>query len=544
MSKVLKTAGVLTLFLMVSALSFAGVMGDMNNDGVFDLKDTLIGLGVLTGQRLQTFTNSLGMSFNLIQPGTFTMGSPTDEAGRDSDETQHDVTLTNAFYMQTTEVTQKQWRDVMGNSPSYFTACGDDCPVEQVSWDDIAGPGGFIEKMNQRGEGTYRLPTEAEWEYAARAGSATAFYNGGITYTYEYPVDPNLDLIGWYLGNSTVSYTPNYSGQGTHPAAQKQANAWGLYDMSGNVYELCQDWSGTYPTGSVTNPTGPPTGSYRVRRGASWNRYAHHCRLANREGADLSARSSSQGFRLVFSPGQNTLGMSFKLIQPGTFTMGSPADEPGRDGNETQYDVTLTNAFYMQTTEVTQKQWRDVMGTSPSYFTACGDDCPVEQVSWDDITGPGGFLEKMNQRGEGTYRLPTEAEWEYAARADTITPFYTGACLSTDQANYDGNYPQTGCPSGVYRAKTIAVGSLAPNAWGLYDMSGNVWEWCQDWYGTYPTGSVTNPAGTPTGSHRVLRGGSWSNNALSCRSAARNFASPSLRSFSLGFRLVFSPGQK
>ncbi len=246
-----------------------------------------------------TVSNSLGMTFNRIPAGTFMMGSPSTEPGRDSDEVQHQVTLTNDFYMQTTEVTQKQWRDVTGTSPSYFSACGDNCPVEYVTWNDVQL---FITEMNKKGEGTYRLPTEAEWEYAARAGSTTAFYNGAITYTGSTPLDPNLDAIGWYYGNSTVTYTPNSSGKGTHPVAQKLPNAYGLYDMSGNVWEWCQDWYGTYPTTAVTNPAGPGTGSYRVLRGGSWNLNAGYCRSAYRFSYAPSYRPGNLGFRLVLSP--------------------------------------------------------------------------------------------------------------------------------------------------------------------------------------------------------------------------------------------------
>lgn len=164
------------------------------------------------------------MTFNRIPTGTFMMGSPEDEPMRDSDETQHQVTLTNSYYMQTTEVTQGQWKAVMGSNPSWFSDCGDDCPVEEVSWDDVQE---FITELNKLGQGTYRLPTEAEWESAARAGSMTAFANGDITETGS-GYDPNLDAMGWYSCNSDSK---------THPVAQKQPNAWGLYDMHGNVWE-------------------------------------------------------------------------------------------------------------------------------------------------------------------------------------------------------------------------------------------------------------------------------------------------------------------
>jgi len=170
-----------------------------------------------------TFKNSLGQEFKLIPPGTFSMGSPSDEPGRGIGEDQHQVTLSTSFYMMTTEVTQAQWEAVMGSNPSYFSGCPT-CPVEWVSWDDVQS---YITKMNLRGEGTYSLPTEAQCEYAARAGSTTAFANGEITeLVCEY--DPKLDAIGWYCYNSDSK---------THAVGQKSPNAWGLYDMSGNVME-------------------------------------------------------------------------------------------------------------------------------------------------------------------------------------------------------------------------------------------------------------------------------------------------------------------
>ena len=237
----------------------------------------------------------------------------------------------------------------------------------------------------------------------------------------------------------------------------------------------------------------------------------------------------------------NTLGMKFVYIPPGTFTMGSPSNEPDRYDNEKQHQVTLTKGFYMQTTEVTQGQWKAVTGSNPSYFKNCGEHCPVEQVSWNDVQE---FIRKLNQReGSGTYRLPTEAEWEYAARAGTDTPVSFGRCLSTDQANYNGNYPLSGCPKGEYRKRTIAVASFSPNAWGLFDMHGNVYEWCQDWFGDYPSGSVTDPKGPSSGSYRVLRGGSWINGAGSCRSASRYGLNPGARGRYYGLRLVLLPGR-
>jgi len=252
-----------------------------------------------------TFTNSLGMTFVKIPAGMFMMGSPENEPGRESNETLHQVTLTQDFYMQTTEVTQGHWQAVMGNNPSYFQNCGTDCPVEQVSWNETQD---FITALNKREEGAYRLPTEAEWEYAARAGSDTAFANGDLTNKICLPVDPNLDEMGWYCGNSCVTYEGGYecpviislcSSCGSHSAAQKQPNSWGLYDMHGNVKEWCLDWYGDYSSSSTVNPQGPSSGNRRVLRGGSWVLNAWNLRSAYRNSLDPDYQGASTGFRLV-----------------------------------------------------------------------------------------------------------------------------------------------------------------------------------------------------------------------------------------------------
>jgi formylglycine-generating enzyme required for sulfatase activity len=208
-----------------------------------------------TSTENQTYiSNSLGMTFRLIPAGTFVMGSPSGELGQGTDETQYTVTISEPFYMQTTEVTQGQWKAVMDNNPSDFDSCGLNCPVEKMSWEDAQT---FIATLNAMGEGSYTLPTEAQWEYAARAGSNKAFANGDISDT---TTDSNLDVMGWYDSNS---------GSTPHAVAQKKPNAWGLFDMHGNVHEWCNDWYGTYPDISVTDPGGSSSGSYRVLRGGS-----------------------------------------------------------------------------------------------------------------------------------------------------------------------------------------------------------------------------------------------------------------------------------
>ncbi len=224
-------------------------------------------------------------------------------------------------------------------------------------------------------------------------------------------------------------------------------------------------------------------------------------------------------------------------IPPGEFMMGSPDNEPRRDSDESpQHRVHLTNGYWMAETEVTQGLWKAVMGSNPSHFKACGSNCPVEKVSWDQSKE---FIRRLNGLvSGGGFRLPTEAEWEYAARAGTTTPFHTGRCLDTNQANYDGNHPLDGCSKGEYRGTTVKVASFAPNAWGLYDMHGNVWEWVEDWHGNYPSGSVTDPTGPSQGTDRIRRGGSWYFRAKLCRSAYRGIFAPGFNGNDLGLRLA------
>jgi len=218
-------------------------------------------------------------------------------------------------------------------------------------------------------------------------------------------------------------------------------------------------------------------------------------------------------------------GVSFKMVRipAGEFMMGSPPNEPERGDDETQHRVRISRDFWMGQTEVTQGLWKAVMGSNPSYFSNCGDDCPVEQVSWHECQE---FIQKLNGMvSGGNFRLPTEAEWEVACRAGTTGP-------------YAGDLDAMGWYVENSGSKTHGVGQKQPNAWGLYDMHGNVFEWCQDWYGGYPAGSVTDPTGPSSGSIRVLRGGSWYYVAGFCRSADRNRDTPGSRSFSLGLRLA------
>ncbi len=229
--------------------------------------------------------------------------------------------------------------------------------------------------------------------------------------------------------------------------------------------------------------------------------------------------------------------------------MGSPSTEQDRNPDEgLQTQVTISQGFWMSKYETTQEEYKAIMKSNPSSFT--GDSKrPVETVSWEDASN---YCAKLTacERVAGrlpsgyAYRLPTEAEWEYACRAGTTTATAYEDTLGSTQATFNGrDDPYGGAAKGPYLKTTTKVGSYAPNAWGLYDMHGNVWEWCLDWYGTYPGGSVTDPRGPTTGSYRVDRGGSWINIGRLCRAAVRGGFWPDFRCGYIGFRPVLAPGQ-
>jgi uncharacterized protein (TIGR02996 family) len=262
------------------------------------------------------------------------------------------------------------------------------------------------------------------------------------------------------------------------------------------------------------------------------------------------------GVRPVVPEVVNSIGMRLALIPPGRFRMGSPASEAGRSMDEGPlHEVEVMRPFYLGVFPATQKQWQAVMGNTPSSFCATGDgkervagldtsDFPVEQVSWEDART---FLEKLSllpeEKSAGwLYRLPSETEWEYSCRAgaSSSTAFHFGGSLSSTQANFDGNYPYGGAEKGPYLGRTCAVGSYRPNAFGLYDLHGNVWEWCSDWFAGdyYGQSPGRDPSGPSDGSDRVLRGGSWSYSGQSCRSAYRARSTPSNRRYVLGVRVA------
>ena len=246
----------------------------------------------------------------------------------------------------------------------------------------------------------------------------------------------------------------------------------------------------------------------------------------------------------------NSIGMKLVLVPPGEFLMGSPKNERFRGSKETRHRVRITKPFYLGMYEVTQAEYQQVMGTNPSRFSSSGSRkhlltrqdtlrFPVEDVSWNDAVA---FCRKLSSREGETarvYRLPSAAEWECACRAGTITTYHFGNILSGKQANCNGSRTYGTSEPGPFLNRPTAVGSYSPNAFGLYDMHGNVWEWCQDWYDEdYDSSPLDDPRGPPSASYRVYRGGAYCYSPTVCRSACRNASTPSTRLDSLGFRVA------
>ena len=496
----------------------------------------------------------------LIPAGSFLMGSPESEKGRYYDEIQHEVTLTKNFYIGKYEVIQEHWENEMGNNPSETK--GAKFPITDISWNDCQD---FIKKLNIKTNGDYRLPTEAEWEYACRAGTTTKYS----------------------FGDSLTKSDANINGGSVKVVGSYKANGFGLYDMHSNVWEWCDDWYGEYPTGAVIDPKGPKTGERRVLRGGSFLYNVSDARSSGRSDGSPTNRTYSRGLRLartadfktavtptdsMFDSGEEKKAKQIKLVKlmkeeeakekhlelvklmreeeakakqvelvklkqkeeakfesiekdlvlipAGKFLMGSPASEMDRLPGETQHEVTLTMPYYIGKFEVTQEQWENEMGDNPSVTK--GAKLPVTNVSWLYCQE---FINKLNAKTKGGYRLPTESEWEYACRAGTTTSYSYGASLTKSDSNIDG-------------ASIKPVGNYRPNAFGLYDMHGNVWEWCEDWYGDYSAGSVTDPRGPASGENRVLRGGSFNFNGPFARSSTRGILSSSLHNGRSGLRLA------
>ena len=522
-------------------------------------------------------TNSIGMKLRLIKAGAFQMGATksTDQLATlfetkaenfENEFPRHRVTISQDFRLGVTEVTQSQWQSVMNTQPwsgKTFVKEGADYPATYVSWDDAVE---FCRKLSAKEGVTYRLPTEAEWEYACRAGS-TSMYSFGDS-------PGSLKDYAW-IDENAYDVDEKFA----HRVEQKRPNALGLYDMHGNVFEWCSDWFGSdcYKSSPAADPRGPSWGPYRVFRGGSWNYSSQRARSAFRDGNSPGLRSYGLGFRVLRSSigssvptvatpvdppvpppvvaavrsgtlageeqSDNSLKMKLVWCPPGKFTMGSPASELGRKSTEDQVAVTLTQGFWLGKYEVTQREWRDVMDSElwkGKRYTKEGDQIAATCVSWDDAVAFCGKL-TASERVSGQlsadweYALPTEAQWEYACRSGTLTAYGFGDSASALKEY--GWFSENASFVGEQYAHE--VGLKLPNGWNLHDMHGNVYEWCRDSYSGKRRG-VLDPRGPSSGSDRVFRGGSWLVNARNCRSAYRDRDSPDFRLSDLGFRVLRS----
>jgi formylglycine-generating enzyme required for sulfatase activity/pimeloyl-ACP methyl ester carboxylesterase len=328
-----------------------------------------------------------------------------------------------------------------------------------------------------------------------------------------------------------------------------------LFDLSGaasggatETIAFSSDWGGTYGITPAVSTLSGHVGAAGVASGM--NRRI----VSNADGAlpaqtygttykaAVTATNPSSGGQEVTYTLPGGVPLVMVRIPAGTFQMASPETERSRQSRETLHSVTLTSDYDIGKYEVTQAQWQAVMGTNPSFYSSCGGNCPVERVSWQDISGATGFVAKLNQLlGTTKFRLPTEAEWERAARAETQTRFSFGDALDGDD-NCGTNAAATPYAwwCGNAGDTTHAVGTKGANPYGLFDMHGNVSEWVEDWYGDYPTTAQTNPTGPSSGLNRVIRGGAWRLYLLGARSAYREKAAPPARDDFTGFRLARS----
>ncbi len=585
--------------------------------------------------------------FVLVPAGNCRMGD-THGVCYDGDETPIHLVNLDSFYIGKYELTQQEWVDVMGSNPSHFTG-NMQLPVEKVSWYDVVkycnyrsiqedrtpvysvsgdtdpdNWGATFEPDVDWTASSYRLPTEAEWEYSARGATNDP--------DYLYAGSNTVGDVAWYNGNT---------GAYTHYVGQKQSNGLGLYDISGNVWEWCWDWYYDQfylecsQDGSSLNPENSASNTNRVRRGGNWYYDEYSCRVTNRSYYEPALNGNGIGFRLAMTApgyGENSAPIQPENpspetgatnVQP-TTTLSWQCSDP--DGDDLTYDIymgtasgvypdslvassltdttytpaglhegttyywkviasdgawineseewsftvmnlpdmvyvpagsfqmgrvgvaepvhTVTlDAFYIGKYEVTQQEYLSVMGTNPSYFANSGR--PVEQVSWYDAVAfcnalslEAGYDPCYIIAGENTicdftasgYRLPTEAEWEYAARGATNDPdyIYAGSDTIGDVAWYDGN-------SG---SQTHPVGEKDFNGIGTHDQTGNVYEWCWDWYGPYSEVLENNPTGSESGTLRIKRGGAYSSNPSLHYVSKRTYQAPDTIYCNLGLRVV------
>ncbi|MDR1347233.1 MAG: SUMF1/EgtB/PvdO family nonheme iron enzyme [Prevotellaceae bacterium] len=452
-----------------------------------------------------------------VEGGTFTMGCTAEQGGdcKDDERPAHSVTV-SSFHIGKYEITQAQWESIMGNNPSLLK--GANLPVDNIAWNDAQE---FISRLNRATGKSYRLPTEAEWEYAARGGNRSK--------GYRYSGSNNLGEVAWYC----ISYSDPVK---PHNVGTKKPNELGIYDMSGSVREFCYDWYGGYAASPQQNPTGPVDGRECVIRGGGHGSYAEYCHISFRGDHHIPNEDLYWlGFRVVLSETEVASGAGaatekryhfapkMVFVEGGTFTMGCTAEQGNScDSDEKPAHKVKVGSFYISQYEITQDQWSYLMiYQNRSQFV--GRNRPVEMVTWNDAQE---FISRLNRDTGRKYRLPTEAEWEYAARGGKLSKGYrySGSNNMDEVAWHDGNS----------EGKTHDVGTKKPNELGIYDMSGNVGEWCMDWYGKYDASSKLrlNPYGY------VVRGGYWRYSTDNCRVSRRyqqdsNYVSPTI-----GFRVV------
>ena len=611
----------------------------------YEVHDTVVACNSYTWQKhLKTIrvSDDIALRMIFVEGGSFMMGA-TPEQGAEAEEDEkpvHEVTLSN-YYMGETEITQELWEEVMGttiyeqvqkfgDNGSPIAGAGPKYPMYKIN---VAECKQFIEALNTMTGLQFRMPTEAEWEYAARGGK----YSQG----YKYPGSNDVDAVAWYKGNSNHE---------THPVALKKPNELGLYDMAGNVWEWVSDWyADSYPSTSQVNPTGPTTGSLAIMRGGSRaNTFnATDCRVSARLPYAPTTRNFI-GLRLVLDDdgessktlttsgiyydtlqtihgcdsirvlhltidttkyGEETIvacdsytwngttytvsgdytynttakngcdsiatlhlvihpsyeyhdtivacdsytwngksknivlsdNLAFKMIfvEGGSFMMGAADDDvEAEDIEKPAHQVTLSS-YYMSETEITQKVWEVVMGTTlqdeldagGGTYLGSGDNYPMYAISWYDSQM---FAQKLSQLTGLNFRLPTEAEWEYAARGGKYSQGYkyAGSNNLDEVAWYNARENTSG--------DVHPVASLKPNELGLYDMTGNVWEWCQDAENTYTAEPQVNPVVPRTGSQKAIeRGGSTYGWGLSTYRVSCRFAyDPAGKKTRQGIRLV------
>jgi formylglycine-generating enzyme required for sulfatase activity/Leucine-rich repeat (LRR) protein len=516
-------------------------------------KIQLVADGKVIGSRVvplaPTFKNTIGMEFVLVPRGKSWLGGCIGHPG------EKEVEIKEEFYLGKYEVTQEEWGKIMGAIPSHFSRAGGGkdavkdisdaelkrFPVEMVSWDDAQL---FVKELNKRDKAEgwmYCLPTQAEWEYACRGGPMSDKRDSTHEFYFDKPTDQLLP--------EQANFEHGKGLKRTCKVGSYQPNPLGLYDMHGNVFEWCED-----------EHKGGDGASQRVQAGGCWDWSGGLCSASFRNACAPSNRSSGVGLRLarvpvgkeVVAPPEkkpetsptfkNSIGMEFVLVPKGKSWLGGGGGKPG------DKEVEIKEEFYLGKYEVTQEEWAKVMESVPSHWSRFGagkDEVkdisdaelkrfPVELVSWDDAQR---FLKELNKRDkqEGwVYRLPTEVEWEYACRGgpmsdrlDSAFDFYLDkplAQLQLDQANFA---PQEG--KGLHR--TCKVGSYRPNRLGLFDMHGNVWEWCDDVWAKTGEGA----------SQRVNRGGCWFNDSGLSRAAFRYPHLQSARGWHVGLRVARVP---